>query len=242
MAKNNIDDTTQVANEAPRDGDNSSKEAEISTIAEGSINGATSVDVPEELRLTKEEEEQLIKEASSFKQRGNELFKSAKYDAAREEYQKALDICPFSQTKDRAIFHANIGACYFKQSKWKESADACTAALKDDPEYIKALYRRAQANEKLGTWTALESSFKDYKELSSRPHPISMKTDIEKGTKTLPKRIADAQEREKAEMMGKLKDLGNTVLGKFGLSTDNFKMVQDPNTGGYSINFDQGRK
>ena len=39
--------------------------------------------------------------------------------------------------------------------------------------------------------------------------------------------------------VGKLKDLGNTVLGKFGMSLDNFKAEKDPNTGSYSINFKQ---
>ena len=38
---------------------------------------------------------------------------------------------------------------------------------------------------------------------------------------------------------GKLKELGNSVLGKFGMSLDNFKAVQDPATGSYSINFQQ---
>jgi len=36
-------------------------------------------------------------------------------------------------------------------------------------------------------------------------------------------------------MLAKLKDLGNTVLGKFGLSTDMFKMAPD-GKGGYSMN------
>lgn len=38
---------------------------------------------------------------------------------------------------------------------------------------------------------------------------------------------------------GKLKELGNTVLGKFGMSLDNFKADKDPKTGSYSINFKQ---
>jgi hypothetical protein len=34
---------------------------------------------------------------------------------------------------------------------------------------------------------------------------------------------------------GKLKDLGNTILGKFGMSTNDFECVKDPNTGSFSI-------
>ncbi|THG23676.1 hypothetical protein TEA_023038 [Camellia sinensis var. sinensis] len=37
--------------------------------------------------------------------------------------------------------------------------------------------------------------------------------------------------------LDKLKDMGNSVLGRFGMSIDNFKAVQDPNTGSYSISF-----
>lgn len=51
--------------------------------------------------------------------------------------------------------------------------------------------------------------------------------------------VQQRQDKMKDEMIGKLKDLGNTLLGKFGMSLDNFKAEQDPNTGGYSIKFAQ---
>jgi hypothetical protein len=51
--------------------------------------------------------------------------------------------------------------------------------------------------------------------------------------------VKERQEKMKEEMMGKLKDLGNSILGRFGMSLDNFKMEKDPNTGGYSIKMQQ---
>ena len=50
--------------------------------------------------------------------------------------------------------------------------------------------------------------------------------------------IKAQQEKEKEEMFAKLKDLGNGILGKFGLSTDNFKF-EPQNGGGYSMRFEQ---
>lgn len=60
---------------------------------------------------------------------------------------------------------------------------------------------------------------------------------VNSSIRCLPSLISQQQEKEKEELVGKLKDLGNRFLGTFGLSTDNFKMVQDPNSGGYSVQF-----
>jgi len=54
--------------------------------------------------------------------------------------------------------------------------------------------------------------------------------------RNLEPRIEGKRKEEMGEMVGKLKELGNTFLGNFGLSTDNFKF--EPNgQGGYSVNF-----
>ena len=58
----------------------------------------------------------------------------------------------------------------------------------------------------------------------------------------LPGRIKECREREMAEMLGKLKEVGNGLLRPFGLSTDMFKVAKDEGGGGgYSMSFDQGR-
>ena len=48
-------------------------------------------------------------------------------------------------------------------------------------------------------------------------------------------------QQQQDEMMGKLKEMGNSILGKFGMSLDNFNAVKDPETGSYSISMNNGK-
>jgi tetratricopeptide (TPR) repeat protein len=111
----------------------------------------------------------------------------------------------------------------------------CTAALQIQPAYFKARLRRATVCEKLDR---LEEALVDYKAaLELEP---ACREALE-ACKRLPKQIEENKEKMKTEMFGNLRKLGDMCLKPFGLSTNNFNMVQDPNTGGYSVNFNQGK-
>ncbi|PLW35188.1 hypothetical protein PCANC_19270 [Puccinia coronata f. sp. avenae] len=139
----------------------------------------------------------------------------------------------------RSILNANTAACHLKMEDWQSAVQASEASLKDDPNYVKAFHRRAQANEKLGTWASLQASLDDYNAISKLPDiPHGLTKEVKMGQARLPPLIAQRAETDKAEMMAKLKDLGNTVLGKFGMSTDNFKFTPNE-SGGYSMSFQQ---
>lgn len=109
---------------------------------------------------------------------------------------------------------------------------------------VKLLMRRAKGKTEVGGWASLQGAEEDYKILlSPTMAPCLSPTDrksVMDAARGLGPRLTEAKEREMAEMMGKLKGLGNSILKPFGLSTENFQFVKDENTGGYSMNFDQG--
>lgn len=105
---------------------------------------------------------------------------------------------------------------------------------------IKTLLRRAKGRSEDGGWSNLQGSLEDYQQLSSFANlsSIDRKT-VNKALKEIPPKLEVAKNQEMADMMGKLKNLGNGILKPFGLSTDNFQFVKDDKTGGYSMNFNQ---
>ncbi|KAJ7102207.1 TPR-like protein [Mycena belliarum] len=157
--------------------------------------------------------------------------------AAAKVDQVALTPEEVECAKARAVLNANIGACYVKLDDHKQAVEACSQALLDDPSYVKALQRRAASNEKINTWSSLTSAQEDYATLLKILPPSSTQAkEIARSEFLLKPRLEAAQKQETAEMLDKLKGVGNSILGNFGLSTDNFKF--EPNgQGGYSMNF-----
>ena len=139
-----------------------------------------------------------------------------------------------SRNRPRAVYHANRAACYMSMERYKEAAEDCTDAIAADDVYVKAYLRRGAAREKLED---LEGALADNEKVAN---------ELETGHKQAAAAVARLRpvverkrEEMKEEMMGKLKDLGNSILGNFGLSTDNFKAEKDAATGSYNIQFVQ---
>jgi hypothetical protein len=105
------------------------------------------------------------------------------------------------------------------------------------------LMRRAKAKTELEGWANLQAADEDYRVLLSPVMEAALaptdKRSVLESARALGPKLNKAKEQEMAEMMGKLKGLGNSFLKPFGLSTENFKFEQDAKTGGYSMNFDQ---
>lgn len=173
--------------------------------------------------------------AAALKDEGNRHFRAAAHDMASACYTEALRQLPLGPAHAdlRAICHANRAACASAAGRPEDALYDCDRALEANPRYVKALARRAAALEELGkldeaavdagAWAAIE--------------PAS--TQANATVTRLRAAAAARDEKLKEEMLGKLKEMGNWVLGKFGMSLDNFKAVQDPATGSYSIAFNK---
>ena len=86
--------------------------------------------------------------------------------------------------------------------------------------------------------TSPDESLADYKSvLELDPRHL----EANRAARRLPATIEQRNEKLKAEMFDNLKKLGNMCLNPFGLSTENFKMEQDPGTGSYNIQFNQNK-
>jgi len=172
-------------------------------------------------------------QANDAKAEGNRLFGAGQYEEALSQYEISLQIAAELESAEdiRAACHSNRAVCFLKLGKHDETIKECSKALELNPTYLKALLRRAEAHEKLEHY---DEAIADMKKV------VEVDPSNQQATRSLFRLeplAAEKREKMKEEMIAKLKDLGNSVLGRFGMSVDNFKAVKDPNTGSYSIQF-----
>jgi len=186
-----------------------------------------------EAKLSEEEKLEKKKGALDLKKTGNELYLSGDNLEAVKTYDQALDMCPLCFKEDRAILLSNKAAASLKMGQKEKAIEDCTEALELNQKYVKALLRRAQTYEDVDKPHEAMKDFEKILELDPGNKDAIM------AAVRLPDKIREKDEKLKAEMMDGLKKLGNMCLKPFGLSTNNFNMVQDPNTGGYNIQFNK---
>ncbi|XP_071498964.1 uncharacterized protein [Diadema antillarum] len=183
--------------------------------------------------MTEEERVKLKDEAQSHKAEGNDLFKQLEFLDAMSKYTEALSICPLCYKKERAIMYANRAACQVRRELYEKAVEDCNKALELHPHYLKVWLRRANTYELMEKLDEALADFQKVLELDPSCY------EARAACMRLPDQIKERNEKLKEEMFGKLKELGNMVLRPFGLSTNNFQLQQDPNTGSYSVNFQQ---
>ncbi|XP_054779842.1 uncharacterized protein LOC129287644 isoform X2 [Prosopis cineraria] len=190
-------------------------------------------DSSEEASHDEELKQKALAQANDAKLEGNELFGDGQFEEALSKYEFALQMAPDmpSSVEIRSICHSNRAVCFMKLGKYEDTIKECTKALELNPAYLKALVRRGEAHEKLEHF---EEAIADMKKI------LEIDPSNDQARKTilrLEPLAAEKREKMKEEMIAKLKDMGNSLLGRFGMSVDNFKAVKDPNTGSYSISF-----
>lgn len=185
----------------------------------------------EEESLTEDQLKERLEDARALKELGNQEFAAEELKDSILSYTKALLVCLLRENELRAVLYSNRSASKVKLGHKESALDDCGLSLKHNPTYMKPLIRRAKLFEELDK---LDEALADYQKIVELDPG---NRDARVAVQRLPGQIAERNEKLKTEMLGKLKDLGNMVLRPFGLSTENFQLQQDPNSGGYSINF-----
>ncbi|SCU71087.1 TPR repeat, putative [Trypanosoma equiperdum] len=145
-------------------------------------------------------------------------------DAAQDGDDDGIDYTLTSQV------YCNAGLCLSKQGMPEDAITHLSEAIRHNKQYSKAYYRRAECYYVLGKWSNAYGDYEEYEKLGGT---------LDAGSQDRKRQAKAKVDEEMQKMLGELKNMGNRFLNYFGLSTDNFKFDKDPNTGGYSVRFEQ---
>lgn len=86
----------------------------------------------------------VVKMVARARSRGNELFSSGKFSEACSAYGEGL-----KYDNTNYVLYCNRAICWSKLGLWEQSVQDCNQALNIQPNYTKALSRRAASNSKV---------------------------------------------------------------------------------------------
>lgn len=85
-----------------------------------------------------------VKMVARARSRGNDLFSSGRFSEACSAYGEGL-----KYDSSNSVLYCNRAICLSKLGLWEQSVEDCNQALKIQPNYTKALLRRAVSNAKV---------------------------------------------------------------------------------------------
>ena len=162
-----------------------------------------------------------------LKASGDSAFRERQFGKASEAYEAALSLIDETDERRPAVLF-NRGAALYHLSRFHESVKSCSQAIELKPDYVKALYRRAMAYSKLDQIEEASADFDRMFEIDPALR-IQHKSEHEE----IKKRVNAKMESEKEKMVSDLKNLGNSLLGHFGMTLSDFQ--KDPVTGSYTL-------
>ncbi|QRW24500.1 tetratricopeptide repeat protein 1 [Rhizoctonia solani] len=189
------------------------------------------------IEFTEEEILDLLSRAELSKSQGNKLYVEDRWEEAKEHYKHGLTCAPKRKhSPPKPTPNGREGRLDPRSSTEPESRppEAESSSSEELSELEKkSASLRAQLNCNVGACCvklgdhegAVKACTEDYTTLLELLPPSS-KGSVRVALTRLKPRVQEAKEKETAEMMGKLKDLGNSLLGRFGLSTDNSNLLR----------------
>jgi tetratricopeptide (TPR) repeat protein len=87
-------------------------------------------------------------DVSALKAQASRAFAMKNYAQATKLWDDALSNSDISDA-DIALIHNNKAACHMVKKRWSKAVEECSAALEKQPDYVKALMRRAKAYESM---------------------------------------------------------------------------------------------
>ena len=213
------------------------KEEEDSPFPENKGKDSDSESEEDKTPLTEGEKKDIEEKIINERKNAGVLYKNGEYLQALNTYSLLLKDAKRAELKEQCcILNCNKGICFNKLNEYDKALESFKNALKYNKDYSKALCNKMLLLNKKEEYLEAYEDFKRLKTLDynlwenyrNLEGELNYKAEIQK------KKMTD-------EMLGKLKDMGNTILGKFGLSLNNFQMK--PNgQGGYSIQYNNNNK
>ena len=190
----------------------------------------------EKIELSEQEKKNIEEKIINERKNAGELYKNKEYMQALNIYSLLLHDAKRADLKEQCcILNCNKGICFNKMNDYDKALDSFKEALKYNKDYSKALCNKMLLLNKKEEYL---EAYEDFKRLKTLDYNLwENYRNMENGLAYQ----AEIQKKKMTnEMLGKLKDVGNTILGKFGLSLNNFQMT--PNgQGGYSIQYNNNK-